>query len=502
MGAAARGADAELEGAGMKALGLTAALQTLREQPLWRLLAANNGPIYIALLQTLLLDRDTILPTSILHERLTVAIEELRTRGYDLPQTTQTYVADWLREGWISRRLAPGANEEVFELTADAANALRFIASILKPRVAATESRLAAVIQALTRLAEETDPNPRTRIEALLAERGRIDREIEFIERDGVKTLQVERAVERAKDVISLADELAGDFRNVRDAFDKLNRDLRQSLMESEGRRGDVLEALFAGVDLIGESEAGRTFNALWRLLTDTEQSAALSDAIDAVVARPFATSLEVRERRFLKELTAMLVDQAGSVHEVMQSFARSLKGFVQSREFLEQRRLHSLLREAQQAALACRDFIRPNQRLSFTLSLSSSQVRSVSQWSLFDPALRIANAEMVDADSSELTLDEIRKLVSESEIDFRVLKENIRAILAERTQASVGEILERFPASQGLGTVVGYVALGAKHGEVTDSMQVVAWKGQDGVSRRATLPEIYFMKERAHELE
>jgi hypothetical protein len=486
----------------MKAVSMAAALQGLREQPLWRLLAADKAPAYIALLQSLLLDRETVLPTSILHERLTAALEELRAHGHDLPQTPQAYVSDWLREGWLTRRLAAGASEEVFELTAEAANALRFIASILKPRAAATESRLAAVIQQLARLAEETDPNPRTRIEALLAERSRIEREIEGVDRGFSKTISPERAVERAREIIALADELGGDFRNVRDAFDKLNRDLRQSLMENEGRRGDVLEALFAGVDLIGESEAGRSFNALWRLLTDSEQSATLGEAIDAVVDRPFARRLEARERRFLKDLTGMLVDQGGSVHDVMQSLARSLKSFVQSREFLEQRRLHALLKDAQHAALASRDLVRPNQQIGFSLTLTSSRLRSVSQWTLFDPSFEISNTDMPDAAVGDLSLDDIRRLVNESEIDLRSLRAHVRAILADQSQASIREILEKFPAEQGLGSIVGYVALGAKHGEVTEDSQVVTWNGQDGVARRARLPAIYFLRERVHELD
>jgi len=57
--------------------------------------------------------------------------------------------------------------------------------------------------------------------------------------------------------------------------------------MENEGNRGDVLEQLFAGVDLIGESDAGRTFNAFWRLLTDSEQAATLRESLDEVTGRP-----------------------------------------------------------------------------------------------------------------------------------------------------------------------------------------------------------------------
>jgi len=41
-----------------------------------------------------------------------------------------------------------------------------------------------------------------------------------------------------------------------------------------------VLDALFAGVDVIGESDAGKTFAAFWRLLTDPEQSATLEKRI------------------------------------------------------------------------------------------------------------------------------------------------------------------------------------------------------------------------------
>ena len=103
-------------------------------------------------------------------------------------------------------------------------------------------------------------------------------------------------------------------------------------------------------------------------------------ESLESVTSRTFARGLELKERRFLQNLTGTLMAEGGSVHEVLQQFARSLKTFVQSREFQEQRRLHSLLREAQQAALLARDAIRPNSLLDYSLSLTSSRLRSVSQ--------------------------------------------------------------------------------------------------------------------------
>ena len=485
----------------MKALRASVSLLGLRTKPLWRLLSADKAPLVMGLLQSLLLDQEKTLSSSVFHERLTREMDVLRNHGYDLPQTTQAYVADWIGEGWLTRRFPPGASEEEFELTTEAAGALRFISSILKPRTSATESRLANVIQQLARLAEETDTNPKTRMAALLAERERIDREIAALERGGVKTLPDERAVERAKEIITLTEELANDFRSVRDGFEKLNRGLRQSLMESDGSRGEVLEALFTGVDLISESEHGKTFTAFWRLLTDGEQSATLQESLEEVTSRPFAQQLELRERRFLQNLTATLMTEGGAVHDVIQQFARSLKIFVQSREFQEQRRLHQLLKEAQHAALQARQAVRPSEHIQFTLTQTSSRIRSVSQWELHDPTLSVTDASMPDAEISEFGLDAVEELVRQSEIDFRTLRDNLRRALDLKSQVTIGQVLEQFPAEQGFGSVVGYIALGAKHGERIEIPETVQWVGNDGYTRRGRVPTIYFVRERVHEL-
>jgi hypothetical protein len=465
-------------------------------------LGGHQRPRRVALLRTLLFDSEKTLGSAALHERLARELEELRGAGEDMPQTAQAYVADWLKQGFLTRlRLVQGAAEEEYELSVDAADAIRFLDSMIKPRSSATESRLAAVIAQLTRLAEETDANPESRVAALVAERDRIDREIDAVRRGKVTALPDDRALERTREIISLADDLAGDFRRVRDEFDKLNRGLRQSLLENEGSRGEVLEALFAGVDLIGESDAGKTFDAFWRLLTDPEQSAALFESLEAVTSRPFARRLDAKERKFLLGLTSTLMDEGSGVHDVLQHFARSLKTFVQSREFQEHRRLNSLLKEATQVALATKDLIRPNLTLDYELALTSSRIRSVSQWALYDPAQRLADASMPDAEVSELDLDIVSELVRQSEIDFRTLRQHVRAMLERQSQASVRQLLEAFPAEQGLGSVVGYVALGAKHGEVTNDFETVEWTGDDQAVRRARVPTIFFMKERYVEL-
>jgi hypothetical protein len=485
----------------MKADKTTATLRRLRSQPIWSLLAADNAPVIVALLQAHLLEGERSLPASIFHERVGRDLEELRAQGADLPQTAQAYIAQWLSAGYIERRFPASAAEEQYELSSAATIGIRFIASLIEPRTAATESRLAAVIQQLVRLADETDIDPETRVAKLLAERNRIDREIEAVRQGRVKPLTDLQALERIREIILLADDLVEDFRRVREQFEGLNRDLRERIMDSEGNRGEVLNALFAGVDLIGESEAGRTFAAFWRLLTDLEQSATLEQALDQVLTREFARRLDPRERRFLLRLTRALLEQGGTVHEVLQSFARSLKQFVQSREYLEQRRLNQTVREAQSAALALKEDVKPTELLGYALQLSSGRVRSLSQWKLYDPALHTLEHGMRDGDAADLDLETVGGLIAQSEIDFGALRANIRATLEEQSQASIGDVLGRFPAAQGLGSVVGYIALGSKHGSRAEQRrEIVSWRGRDEQLRRAHIPVIYFLKERLDE--
>ena len=485
----------------MKADKNIAAYRRMRTQPLWRLLASGNGPTVIGLLQSHLYEKERSLPGSIFFERLTRDLEELRARGDDFPQTAQAYVAGWLSEGYLERRFPAGATEEEYGLSTATVEAIRFLSAIAEPHSAATESRLSLVIQALAGLAEDTDTDKNRRIDRLMAEQVRIAREIDAIRKGQMRVLPRDTALERTREIIALTDDLAGDFRRVRDRFEQLNRDLRERILDSDGNRGDVLDSLFAGIDLIEESEAGRTFSAFWRLLTDPEQAAMLSESLDSVMSREFAGELDMRERRFLLRLTRNLLEQGGAVHEVLQTFARSLKYFVQSREYLEQRRVNQLLKEAQRAALSIKDEVKTTESLQYSLELTSSRLRSLSQWVPYDPSLQAEPETMREGEPPPIDLKSVGELVAQSEIDFRTLKEHVYSLLEQRDQVSIGDVLEHFPAEQGLGSVVGLLALGSRHGIKGENVETVAWTGEDDQGRRARIPKIYFLRDRLDEL-
>lgn len=481
----------------MKAAQQVLAYRRLREEgTAWRLLAADSAPFVLGILHSHLLGNERRLPSSLLIERIRQDLEQLRARGVDLAQSAEAYLADWLRMGFVERSYQPGASEEEYELSAQAIRAIQFVQSLTEPRAVATESRLSLVLGQLQQLAEQTETNPELRIEALERERARLDAEIEAVRGGHLEPLPDERALERAREILTLADELTNDFRRVREEFQQLNRGLREEILEGGSSRGEVLEKLFEGVDVIAEAEAGRTFKAFWRLLTDPEQTVELESALEQVLSRDFSRRLSRQERRFLLQLTQLLLDRGGEVHDVFQHFARSLKQFVQSQEYREQRRLHKLLSRAQRSAVEVKERVRPTEDIGHTLYLSSAGIRSLSQWQLHDPNLDAVDTGIPLADAADISLEAVGELVANSEIDFRRLSNQISELLVHNSQISVGTVLEHYSAEQGLGSVIGLVALGARHGVRSEQHEMVTWEGWDGVRRRARIPRLYFLKE------
>ncbi|KFA19643.1 hypothetical protein A11G_0107220 [Xanthomonas vasicola pv. musacearum NCPPB 4392] len=488
----------------MKHRARIARYRALREQPLWKLLAADQSPEVIGLLQTLLLDSERGLPAAVLHERLQRMLDDLNVDqlSRELPRTAQDYVAHWLAQGWLERRLPEGAQQEQYELSTQAMQAIRFADGLEQARGAATESRLALVMQQLSQLAALTETNPDARLSALRDERDRIDAEIARVAAGKVASLDGKRALERARQVIALADELTEDFRRVRDDFEQLNRQFRERIIDDEGERGEVLTRLFEGVDVIGDSEAGRSFQAFWALLNDAEQSAQLDAALETVLARAFARKLDRRERSFLRGLTGTMLERGGQVHDVMQHFARSLRGFVQSRGYLEQRRLNQLLKQAQAEALGLREHLRAQRSVGHDLNLTTSRLRSLSQWRLHDPRQTQVDSSIQRNDAAAISLDSVGDLVAQSEIDFRSLRRDLYELLGEHAQLSIAQVLAQRQAEQGLGSVIGHLSLGTRHGQVdVQRSEIARWLGGDGQWRGARIPLVWFSQEKRNEL-
>lgn len=456
---------------------LTARYRTLRDAPMWRLLASQQGPLVIGILQALLYEEERTLPVSVFLERLAPLWAEATLEAVS-PEDARALAARFVREGYLVTRLPAGALEEQYELTAGALEAIRILSRALTRRSGPSESRLEMLAHAVVKLAQDADPDPARRIEQLEAEKRRIDEEIAAVKAGARTVLGKDAAQARTGDILELFAELLNDFRSVREEFDRLNLDLRERIMTSEGSRGDVLERFFAGYDEIAQSEAGLAFTGFYRLLTNESASAEMEAALERITQQPFYGELSLRERRTLAQLRSELLSRSMDTHDVMRRLAQSLRQFVESREYVEERRMGQLLREARAAAAAAREDA--HQRKTFLeLVLPNADIHSPTQYELDDPSVDVENYDVSVAPPPEIDREALAQRIRFAEINYGELRLAVvealgLAKMEGRGKVSVSEVWSHVPNHQGLGSIVGLLTLAARYGEAAEAAESV----------------------------
>ena len=247
------------------AVTLAVALRRLHDEPASLLLRADIRPAVVAILHAQLGGTQRVKAAHEFLQQLTDDLADLRGAGFDLPRTAAEYLGEWVRQGLIVRRPGDGRDETV-ELSPSAQQSVRFVTGLHSPRSSVTSSRLTNVLDMLERLSRDTDPAQESRLEVLHRERARLDAEIEAVEAGRFEPLSDDLALERIAEVLRLAGEIPGDFAQVGADFETLNRELREQIIRQAGSRGEVLDEVFSGVDLIEQSDAGRTFGAFFAL--------------------------------------------------------------------------------------------------------------------------------------------------------------------------------------------------------------------------------------------
>ncbi|MCD1286604.1 DUF3375 domain-containing protein [Brevibacterium sp. GP-SGM9] len=461
-----------------------------------RMLRADNIAIMAASLDAHLGRPGTRLNTEDLHESIDADLEELRDH-FDLSlKTAKAYCDDWRRAEILVRRPATSARGETYELSAAGFDAVRILEQLRTPPQTATESRLVSLAQSVRQLAIDTDPDSSRRLASLAAERDRIDAEIARVRRGDPRSVVLDRrrANERVGDILQQAQGLPADFARVRARFEELNQELRVSILAAEDSQSQVLDEVFRGVDLIESSDEGRTFSAFSALVRDPEQAAAFDEDIAAILDRDFSATLSLETRRALRTLMRAMKDGSREVSDILSEFARGLRRYVHSHEFQRDRVMRTLIQEGLAAAAPVAKVRRPYDDIGIDLELSSVALASVGEVVLHDPAEFDAGEELGEAAESEVDFAELIAVARESEIDFAELSENINTVVGETAEASVAEVLDRFPATQGLASVVGLLSLASTYGNVDpESRELLEWSGIDGIGRSALIRRHYF---------
>lgn len=452
-------------------------------------------------------------PASELYELLATDLLILSGRhaeSFELPKSAQQYCTDWVRAGWLIRRPGTAATGETLEPAEETLAVLDAVSRWEQPRSVVTATRVESLTESLRTLARDIDPDIATRLESLTAQREELDRQIERVEHGDYEVLGTAQVEERVADILDQASAIPADFARVSRDLEDLNRSLRRQLLDPAGSRGDVLDEIFDGVDLIGDSDAGRSFNSFYRVLLDQERSAWIDKWVNDVLSRPQGSGLTRENRSRLRNLFRSMEGAGAEVNQVMTGLARSLRNYVTSEEFAEDRRMVELLREARTAAADAVSGegaeVRAYRRMETPLVRIGMPVTSVSALRLRNPGEETVESAPTTVTAVDVDTEALFAAVRASEIDLAELEDHVRAVLDTVPSATVGVILRHFPASQGLASIVGLLHLAIRHGTAVDisplsplgPTEQVSWDDDEGHHHTATIPRWVFTREDA----
>lgn len=473
-----------------------------------RLLRAANAPVVLAVLDNHLGGKTRRLPTFELANLVEADLEELRLRtSLELPRSAQAYCDQWRLEGFLVRKPSDQPKVETYELSAASLAALQFVKGLLEPQRVATHSRLSTIVDAIQKLARDTDDDVMRRKASLLAEREALDNALALLDEGIVDILDEERALEQARDIMDISQQIPADFLNVTADFEAINARLHASILNSDEESTRILEDVFAGVNHIQQSPSGRSFNGFFGLLRDPALTESVQAALDDILSRSFASSLKAEERHRLRNLLRDFLARSFEVHDVMTQFAQGLRRYVQEQSYQEQRHLKKLIDQTLALSHKLAATTPLNQNMETRLNLTYVRMRPVSRWQLHDPGLYRSEdkEENVPAPVPTLSLEDLRRIVRESEIDTKELVENVNSALADKRSSSPAgtiitpaEVLERFPATQGVASVVGLVGIAMQQGRLPEKQktETVHWTRKDGLKYKASIPQFEFYQE------
>lgn len=332
----------------------------LCEQFQWKLFVVDYVLEIIGLLQGLLMDGECILFLLVFNECLQCVLDQFNGDELlcELLCIVQVYIVYWLVQGWLECCLFEGVDQEQYELLIVVLQVICFVDGFEQVCVVVIESCLVLVIEQFLQLVVQIEFDLDVCLLVLCDECDWIDVEIVCVGVGCVIVLDGKCVLECVCQIIGLVDELIEDFCCVCDDFEQFNCEFCECIIDDEGECGDVLLQLFEGVDVIGESDVGCSFQVFWCLFNDVEQSVQFDVVLEVVLVCGFVCCLDCNECNFLCGFISIMFECGGQVYDVLQYFVCSLCGFVQSCGYLEQCCFNQLLKQVQfEVLVLCDEF-------------------------------------------------------------------------------------------------------------------------------------------------
>ena len=210
------------------------------------------------------------------------------------------------------------------------------------------------------------------------------------------------------------------------------------------------------------------------------------------------ATQIEaLATQEGLHSITSMQKDWLPAVEQTqstVRQLSAQIRRLLDDKVFLENKRIMALIRNIESSAVAVR--ATPPQGAFADLAGHNVPVSLPFERPLYEPSRQTPINDAVDV-AEDLDVD-AHALFDQFHVDPQKLEANIDSVLADAEQATLSDVTDAFPLSQGLAELVTYFQLATESQSAlidSGSSQTLSWTLPDGSLREATVEKIIFVR-------
>jgi len=459
----------------------------------WRLLAAPQTQLILAFFyqEFMAVSRRSIAETELIGD-LADFIYKVNQSGNEekFNRPVKEYLEIWAdpQHAWLRRFYLK--DEANYDLTSAAQKAIEWVLSLKRQRFVGTESRLRTVFDLLHQIVEGSEQNAEARLRYLEIEKRNIEREIEQVKAGKIEILDDVQIKERFLQAASTAQGILADFREVEENFRALERRMLDKIVTWTQGKGELLEEIFLESDGINHSEQGRSFNAFWKFLMRSSQQEDFQQTMDQVL---HITSLDEATKEIdLTQINREWFTAASQVQSTIAVLSKQLRRYVDENYLSEEQRIYALLQNIEVKAVQVRSSLPRGDFM--TIDAIAPDFELPMDRPLFVPPQHIQlQNQFLQIGKEEPSVEAMFEQVY---VDKKILQQNIKTLLKEKTSVSLAEVVAAYPLKQGLTELLSYMVLASKTADVGFSehdFEEIVMKDMEGRDLLTKLEKITF---------
>lgn len=377
----------------------------------------------------------------------------------DYDEKAKLYIDRW-NDAHYLRIIIDDATKEPHVLLSQHTEKVFQVFEVFKEKdYVSVESKFKDIFTKLRDIIGNANPDKQKKIDELEKQKAQIEEDIRKIKVDGyVGTYEDYQIKARFEEVNKMANELIGDFREVEDNFKDITRKIYERQQNNESTKGQLLAETFDALNELKKNNQGKSFYSFWQFLLDD-----VSQAEFQRLTKQLYEVLEDRQieasSRSLRKLKSILHLAARKVLDKNGVLADKLSREIVAKDQLENRKMKELMSKIRQ--LAIQRMYKTSERSVYLEIEDTPNIYLPVERKLGDRTeLSVFTTSAQRAKVGLDEMNELTKIYRADLIDKRILLENIRELLKDRSQISLEEIVKIRGLTKGLAEILSYITL------------------------------------------